>query len=1120
MFTLYHSNQLDLLRQLVLTLSKKKPLPNPFDKEVVLVQSPGMAQWLKLEIAKEVGIAANIDFILPATFIWQAFTRVLPDIPEQSVFNKETLIFKIMALLPKFLTRSEFSSLDQYLEGEIEPDRLYQLAEKIADIYDQYLVYRPEWILSWEADEKTEPDDLCEDELWQPVLWKALVEDTLIHAQNPCHRANLCQRFIESLTKETASFLPQRIFVFGISAMPPQYMDILKAMGEYRDVHFMLNNPCRQYWGDIHERDNPGNSLLASMGKLGRDNLYLLTQLEPNEIDAYVDLRKDSLLHHIQSDILELESRGPELFSRDGVLFQTETDQDTVGKEDLSLSFHSCHSPMREVEVLHDHLLKMLDDDPDLLPRDILVMVADIDAYAPAVRAVFGNATGKNHIPFAISDQMASSDNPVLQAFFQILSLPRSRASTEDILSLLEVPSVMRRFSLESQEFVLLKRWVTGAGARWGLDEKTATFFDLNEQKQNTWLFALERMLLGYAMPESAGFFSGCLPYDEVQGLEAQIAGKLSIFIHSLIKTRKVLSLSCSAKKWQEIINKILDDFFIAEPENDPLILRIRRQLQALNDATDQARYENDLHLDEIRHYLNLHIAQDKSSQRFLSGPLNICTLMPMRSIPFKTICLLGMNDGVYPRNTSQVGFDLMKNRARAGDRSRRDDDRYLFLEAMLAAEERLYISYVGRSVVDNSPKVASVLVSELLEYTLSGFHLEGDEGLSAQEKEDRLHHFLVKQHALTPYSSQTFKDGSYVNQWLAVAQGKRKEISAFGQLTRRQDIINETLELSRLKYFMRLPVRGFFQMRLSVDLQRDNKELDESEAFSLDKLDQYGIKIQLLNMLKDGENIDEASGKLTTRLSAQGLLPIGACARLTLQECHKDVEKIYNLIEPFIVRPLEDIEVDITLLIKGLSRELQLQGWLKNVYSAANLTLVSGRHQQEVHLVRERMGKRRTVDMIHAWLDHLCLCAMDLSESSQTYLVSTDKLTTFLTVEKTLALEILARWAEFMLKGLERPLPFFPKIAGDILTLHYDAKKDSWNEELLWEPEGLRDIDDDLKKLTVAFNGGYMSVGEREDPYIRRLWSDLTPEIIKEMDSDVMKYLYPMLSYIEEKKQ
>ena len=168
MFTIYHSNQLDLLKSLLVELIRQNPLENPFDAEQILVQSPGMSQWLKMELAESFGVAANIEFPLPATFIWRMFTQVLDDVPTRSYFNKEAMTWKLMSILPEQFDRPEFQPLQRYLENDNTDLKRYQLAEKIADIFDQYLVYRPEWIDQWEAGKVVE--ELGDEHPWQPIL--------------------------------------------------------------------------------------------------------------------------------------------------------------------------------------------------------------------------------------------------------------------------------------------------------------------------------------------------------------------------------------------------------------------------------------------------------------------------------------------------------------------------------------------------------------------------------------------------------------------------------------------------------------------------------------------------------------------------------------------------------------------------------------------------------------------------------------------------------------------------------------------------------------------------------------------------------------------------------------
>ncbi|MEH6453602.1 MAG: exodeoxyribonuclease V subunit gamma, partial [Psychromonas sp.] len=499
MFQVYHSNQLALLKDLLVALMQQNQQADPFANETVLVQSPGMAQWLQLEIAQSTGISANIDFPLPASFIWQQFKHVLNDVPDKSPFNKQSMTWQIMQILPDCLEDPDFSALLHYLEDDSYLRKRFQLSEKIADIYDQYLVYRPEWIEAWE---NASEDDLnqwanenqpsvpswLEDQRWQAKLWKKLSEaiaESFITQGKAYHRAGLYKDFLQKLQdQKSLTHLPKRIFVFGISALPDSYLQALLGLAEHCDVHFLLTNPCRYYWADIvdpkllakrfaqsrqklavkqghvqqledsswqkddshlqwamsGDQDNEvGNPLLASMGKMGRDFLFQLYSLEQQEVDAFVDIDRDSLLHKIQADILELQ---------DSSQVMDATQRQLLTIDDQSLTIHLCHSLMREVEVLHDNLLAMFDSEMSLTPKDIIVMVPNIDLYAPYVKAVFASVESNRYIPFSISDVSAQQENPILISFLELLNLNQSRYTREDIFSLLEVPAILQRFKI------------------------------------------------------------------------------------------------------------------------------------------------------------------------------------------------------------------------------------------------------------------------------------------------------------------------------------------------------------------------------------------------------------------------------------------------------------------------------------------------------------------------------------------------------------------------------------------------------------------------------------------------------------------------------------------------
>ncbi|VEB88447.1 exonuclease V subunit gamma [Citrobacter koseri] len=456
MLRVYHSNRLDVLEALMEFIVERDRLDDPFEPEIVLVQSTGMAQWLQMTLSQKFGIAANIDFPLPASFIWDMFVRVLPDIPKESAFSKQNMSWKLMTLLPQLLECEDFTLLRHYLTDDADKRKLFQLSSRAADLFDQYLVYRPDWLTQWEAGQMV--DGLGEAQIWQAPLWKALVEYTAELGQPRWHRANVYQRFIQTLENATTSptGLPSRVFICGISALPPVYLRALQALGKHIEIHLLFTNPCRYYWGDIRdpawlaklvarqrrhsfeERDLPlfrdnqragelfnsdgeqdvGNPMLASWGKLGRDYIYLLSELEnTQELDAFVDIPPDNLLHNIQADILELESRAVA-----GVNLEEYARSDNkrlLDPNDASVTFHICHSPQREVEILHDRLLAMLEADPTLMPRDIIVMVADIDSYSPFIQAVFGSAPAERYLPYAISDRRARQSHPVFAGVYQ-----------------------------------------------------------------------------------------------------------------------------------------------------------------------------------------------------------------------------------------------------------------------------------------------------------------------------------------------------------------------------------------------------------------------------------------------------------------------------------------------------------------------------------------------------------------------------------------------------------------------------------------------------------------------------------------------------------------------------
>lgn len=1119
MLRVYHSNRLDVLEALMEFIVERERLDDPFEPEMILVQSTGMAQWLQMTLSQKFGIAANIDFPLPASFIWDMFVRVLPEIPKESAFNKQSMSWKLMTLLPQLLEREDFTLLRHYLTDDSDKRKLFQLSSKAADLFDQYLVYRPDWLAQWETGHLVE--GLGEAQAWQAPLWKALVEYTDELGQPRWHRANLYQRFIETLESATTCppGLPSRVFICGISALPPVYLQALQALGKHIEIHLLFTNPCRYYWGDIkdpaylaklltrqrrhsfEDRELPlfrdsenagqlfnsdgeqdvGNPLLASWGKLGRDYIYLLSDLESSqELDAFVDVTPDNLLHNIQSDILELENRAVagvniEEFSRSD-------NKRPLDPLDSSITFHVCHSPQREVEVLHDRLLAMLEEDPTLTPRDIIVMVADIDSYSPFIQAVFGSAPADRYLPYAISDRRARQSHPVLEAFISLLSLPDSRFVSEDVLALLDVPVLAARFDITEEGLRYLRQWVNESGIRWGIDDDNVRELELPATGQHTWRFGLTRMLLGYAMESAQGEWQSVLPYDESSGLIAELVGHLASLLMQLNIWRRGLAQERPLEEWLPVCRDMLNAFFLPDAETEAAMTLIEQQWQAIIAEGLGAQYGDAVPLSLLRDELAQRLDQERISQRFLAGPVNICTLMPMRSIPFKVVCLLGMNDGVYPRQLAPLGFDLMSQKPKCGDRSRRDDDRYLFLEALISAQQKLYISYIGRSIQDNSERFPSVLVQELIDYIGQSHYLPGDEALNCDESEARVKAHLTCHHTRMPFDPQNYQPGnlqSYAREWLPAASQAGKAHSEFVQPL--PFTLPETVPLETLQRFWAHPVRAFFQMRLQVNFRTEDSEIPDTEPFILEGLSRYQINQQLLNALVEQDDAE----RLFRRFRAAGDLPYGAFGEIFWETQCQEMQQLADRVIA-CRQPGQSMEIDLAC------NGVQITGWLPQV--------------QPDGLLRWRPSLLSVAQGMQLWLEHLVYCASGGNGESRLFLRK-DGEWRFPPLAAEQALHYLSQLIEGYREGMSVPLLVLPESGGAWLKTCYDAQNDA-----------MLDDDSTLQKARTkflqAYEGNMMVRGEGDDIWYQRLWRQLTPETMEAIVEQSQRFLLPLFRF------
>ncbi|MBF7730735.1 exodeoxyribonuclease V subunit gamma [Pseudomonas sp. N040] len=1117
-FMIVHGNRLDDLRALAVSWMQRYPLA-PLENEVVLVQSNGIAQWLKLALAEDpeqggCGIAAALEVQLPARFLWQTYRAVMgaESTPEHSPLDKAPLGWRLMRLLPQVLGEPGFQSLQRFLEDDADLRKRHQLAERLADLFDQYQVYRADWLEDWAAgrDQLQQVNaparPLPEESRWQAQLWRALLTDVgagaLAHS-----RAGVHQHFVERLQTlaQRPSGLPRRILVFGISSMPAQVLEALAMLARFCQVLLCVHNPCRHHWIDIvadkelllHQyRRQPhkagsqalgdatlhlhGQPLLAAWGKQGRDYINLLDSYDDpasyrelfasvngGRIDLFSEEAGSSLLTQLQGDILELRP-----------LAETRERWPAVDPaSDRSLRFHIAHSAQREVEILHDQLLARFSADQTLTPRDVIVMVPDVNAYAPHIEAVFGQLARHDprYIPFTLADQGQRGREPLLIALEHLLKLPHSRFSVSDILDLLDVPALRARFGIAESDLPTLQRWIAGAGIRWGLDGAQRQSLDMPAGlEQNTWRFGLRRMLLGYAAGKAPALH-GIEPYDEVSGLEAALAGPLLTLLEHLDIARLDLQQAAPPRLWAERLQALLKVFFQAQGEADELLLN--QLLQVLEDwlqTCEQANFSEPLPLNVVHEVWLGGMDQGGLAQRFLAGSVNFCTLMPMRAIPFRLVCLLGMNDGDYPRQQAQVDFDLMRHDYRPGDRSRREDDRYLLLEALLSAREQLYVSWVGRNIRDNSERVPSVLIGQLRDHLAAGWRLQGNPG-----EPRALLAALTTEHPLQPFSTAYFgaqagADGlfTYSHEWREVHTPTAVQVAqALPPL--QQD---SPLNLRQLAGFLRDPVTAFFEQRLKVHFDEDELASCDDEPFELDALENWQYQDALSQTLKrwveeryDAAQTGSALQEQVQRLQREGKLPLagfGPLAAASLTAGLPDMLARYHAMLQEWSQPLAG---QIELKCAASATAPGFSDWLGGLRRNARGQLAY------LQLDSKKLcGKDgyRWHNLIRPWLRHL---ALQLGgEPCSSILVSLSGDVHFLPVEAASATEQLQDILQCWAAGMCQPLPLACKTA------------------FAWLAAADSDADKAMDEARKAFEGAYQRRGEVQDsPALRRAYAD-----------------------------
>ncbi|MBO0613248.1 exodeoxyribonuclease V subunit gamma [Thiothrix fructosivorans] len=1012
MLYLHHSNHLEQLASQFAELQRHEPLA-PLQTEQVVVQNSGMGRWLSLQTAGYNGIVANIRYLFPAEMTWELLRMALGGaVPEKDPCAPAVMRWRLLDI---FLQEPEaWPELARYLDGGATA--AWQLAAQITKVFDQYLFFRPDWIREWEQC-KGATDD------WQARLWWRVAG-----AQQLPHWVRLQDNFAAALGTIDRDKLPSRLCFFSVPVLSPGYVQLLGKVAEYIDIHIYLMNPCAEYWGDIETEKrkrkqkvdvqdyfNVGNPLLASWGRQGRDFLDLLIDANALDDDAqFYEPDEITLLGRVQADMLHL--RMPELLP---------------SPLDSSIAFHACHSPMREVEVLYDQLLALFAANPDVTPADVVVMTPDIDTYAPYLDAVFSSAV--HPLPFSIADRSPGYTQSITNLCEHLLAIPQGRCDVESILTLLEFEEVRTRLGVDEAQVMQCRAWIRAVNIRWGSDAEMRPELGGANTPEHTWRYGLDRLLLGYAMPGDE-LFGGILPWNEIEGSQAEVLGRLQQVLDAVFELATWAQQQQTVSEWNRRFRYLLD----AVVGEDAPLQAVWQALDTLEKTLTQAEFTQPLAWAIYQSALLELLDKRSESDGFLGRGITCCALMPMRTVPFRFVALIGMNDGIYPRRDARASFDRMGQAIKRGDRLKRDEDRYLFLESILSARDWLYISYIGQSPHDNSELPPSVLVSELLDYV---------ERCVPDSRQT-----LLTKHPLQAFSRKylrgengLFTYNQYVEQGSAA---QHRLCPPFWQ----SDVLPEPdpsyrhVSLASLIRFYQQPARFFLKERFGLRLTEYGDELPIREPFGLEKYSERDVRSCIFRQLQQ----EQPAASAEALLRAQGLLPHGKPGELVFRKEAGITEDFFHSIQPLPLLQRETVSLTLG--------EFQLSGTL------GDLDKTTGRTVYE-------FDKLSYWNWLDIWLHHLALNTLPESICPHQTLIYTPEKSYQLQAVAN-AQEQLHQLLEWYWQGLHEPLAFFPKSGFNLMEQKVP----------------------DVAKIMSTWDGSGSFAGECEKPEYRLLYRGVNP--------------------------
>ena len=984
---LYLSNRLENLADALIENIRSQP-GDPLNPTHILVQSRGMARWLSLRIADRTGIQMNTKYLFPKALVDQLLTGLL-DIGQDddcTPYSPNGLFWRIYKKLPDWANKPESRVLKHYLTSEQPKSaflRRYQLALKLSRLMDNLQVYRSDLLKDWAKSDK--------ENSWKSLIWKDLADEAI-------HFPGLLDDGYDRLASiiNRPPTWPDSLHVIGISALPVTNLCLLKKASKWMPVSIYLTQPSPLYWGDqlsqkkqLRETENKNFSeshpLLGNLGMQGQQFLNQLIDIEvfaSESTEYFSPPPTRNLLGQLKKDLYDLKSPPSE----------------KQEAEAEGIEVHVCHNPLREIEVLKDTLLARFEADPELTPDQVIVMAPNIESYSSAIRSVFGidGNEYKNHLPYSLTDQSKLSSSPEAKVLLGYLKLLEGRCTSNEVVSFLSMPLVSERFAFSEEDWEILSTWIQQTGIRWGINQAHREAISGSAFEEFSWTQGIDRLLAGVMVHgEAPCEWDPLPPYPHIEGGSTQLLNRFLEFWNSLEQRQTQASTIQRTTKWIRSTRTLLQLLFhpaSGEIGNSSDLFQLLETLR--NEATAQ-NSDEPMPLNVFISLLEDRLSEDHRAKGFFSGKITFCSLKPMRNIPVKIIALIGMNEGTFPRVEPKNEFTVLPGGTRSGDPSSRVNDRYLFLESILAAKSLFYISYSGMDPQTLETQPSSVVIEELLDIL--------DDYFSFSKKQNS-REALVSTEPLQAFSPRNFLPGnpkSFSQENLEAAEaltgpiGEQEPfISNFS--LQNKDHLNG-LELRELLIFFQNPCRYWLHHRLETSFPLTKSELEDTEPLEINPLQNFKIGNHLLIH-------DSSDPKHLAHL--RDFLPVGALRETRIQENQRRAQEI-------------------------LARKKELQKTNPFPHSfrlqlGETVLDVAFPEIGEKSYVTTRYGKIRPQDILQTWIEHLCLCAQPVTDQFTSCCLGLEETVIFKYVSN--AEGELHSLLNLFKQGQSAPLPLFSR--------------------------------------------------------------------------------------------